>query len=70
MYVFLIDKKENIKITKLYLDIVDQEIYPQWILSSVFLYNKYILTMKHRTYIDNGAQHVSSAFFLLQKVSS
>ena len=54
MYVFLIDKKENIKITKLYLDIAHQEIYPQWISSSVvFLYNKYILTMKHRTYIDN-----------------
>ena len=67
MYVFLIDKKENIKITKLYL--ADQEIYPQWISSSaVFLYNKYILTMKHRTYLDNGVQNVSSAFFLLQKV--
>ena len=60
--------KENIKITKLYLDIADQEIYPQWISSSVFLYNKYILTMKHIIYLDNGAQNVSSAFFLLQKV--
>ena len=69
MYVFLIDKKENIKITKLYLDIADQKIYPQWISSSaIFLYNKYILTMKHRTYLDNGVQNVSSAFFLLQKV--
>jgi hypothetical protein len=52
MYVFLIDKKENIKITKLYLDIADQEIYPQWISSSaVFLYNKYILTMELKMYL-------------------